>query len=145
LTSPAGMSTGDGFKIMSVGWIYLAQHTQSNYEPWYLSRHSAGLRSGRGLGIFLFTASRTTLGPTQPPIQWVPGVLYLGIKRPGREADHSPPSGAEVKECVEIHLHSPHTSSRRGAQLKHRNNFTFTSFLWMIRTTCWRSKYPYYI
>jgi hypothetical protein len=52
------------------------------------------------LGIFLFTtASRTTLGPTQP-IQWVPGTLSLGLKRPGREADHSPPSSAEVKECV---------------------------------------------
>jgi hypothetical protein len=30
--------------------------------------------------------------------QWVPGVLSLGIKRPRREADHSPPSSAEVKE-----------------------------------------------
>jgi hypothetical protein len=43
------------------------------------------------------TASRTALGPTQPPIQWVPGGLSLGVKRPGREADHSPPSTAEVK------------------------------------------------
>jgi hypothetical protein len=25
----------------------------------------------------------------------------------GREADHSPPSSAEVKELVELHLHSP--------------------------------------
>jgi hypothetical protein len=37
----------------------------------------------RGLGIFLFTtASRTALGPTQPPIQGVPGALSLGLKRP---------------------------------------------------------------
>jgi hypothetical protein len=52
----------------------------------------------------------------------------LGAKRPGREADHSPPSSAEVKECVELHLHSPNTPSWRGAQFekkKHRNNFTF--------------------
>jgi hypothetical protein len=34
-------------------------------------------------------------------------VLSLGVKRPGREADHSPPSGAEVKECVELYFHSP--------------------------------------
>jgi hypothetical protein len=53
-----------------------------------------------GLGIFLFTtASRMFLGPTQPPIQWVPGALSLVVKRPGREADHSPPSSAEVKNA----------------------------------------------
>jgi hypothetical protein len=46
-------------------------------------------------------------GPTQLPIQWVPGALSLGVKRPEREADHSPPSSAEVKECVELYLHSP--------------------------------------
>jgi hypothetical protein len=54
---------------------------------------------GGGLGIFHFTtASRTALGLTQPPIQWVLGALSLGVKRPGREADHSPQSSAEVKE-----------------------------------------------
>jgi hypothetical protein len=34
-------------------------------------------------------------GPTQPAIKWVPGALSPGVKRPGREAHHSPPS--EVK------------------------------------------------
>jgi hypothetical protein len=53
--------------------------------------------SRQGLGMFLFTtASRLALGPTQPPIQWVPGALSAGIKRPGREADHSSPSSNEV-------------------------------------------------
>jgi hypothetical protein len=86
-----------------------------------------GFESRRGLGIFLFTtASRTALGPTQLPIQWVPGALSLGVKRPGREADHSPPSTSEVKESVELYLHSPNTPSWRGARLKHRDNFTFT-------------------
>jgi hypothetical protein len=71
-----------------------------------------------GLGISLFTtAFRTALGPTQLPIQRVPGAISLGIKRPGREAGHSP-SSAEVKECVELYLHSPNTPSWRGAQLK---------------------------
>jgi hypothetical protein len=37
-------------------------------------------------------------GTTQPSIQWVPGALSLGIERLGREADHSLPSSAEVKE-----------------------------------------------
>jgi len=70
--------------------------------------------------------SKKALGPTQPPIQWVPGVLSLGVKRSGLEADHSAPSCAEVKECVELDLHSPNTPSWRGAHLKHRDNFTFT-------------------
>jgi hypothetical protein len=43
---------------------------------------------------------------------------------PGREAGHSPPSSAEVKEWVELYLHSFNTSSWRGAQFKH-NFFLF--------------------
>jgi hypothetical protein len=35
----------------------------------------------------------------------------------GREADHSRPSSAEVKEWVELYLHSPNTPSWPGAQL----------------------------
>jgi hypothetical protein len=39
-----------------------------------------------------------TLGPTQPPVQWVPGVPSPGVKaRPGRDADHSPPSSVQVE------------------------------------------------
>jgi len=36
--------------------------------------------------------------PTGTPIQWVPWPLSLGVKRQGREADHSPPSITEIKE-----------------------------------------------
>jgi hypothetical protein len=57
-----------------------------------------GFESRQRVGIFLFTtATRMTLGPTQPPIRLVPGALSLGVNRPGREADYSPPSSAEVK------------------------------------------------
>jgi hypothetical protein len=46
----------------------------------------------------------------------------------GREADHSPPSSAEVKEWVERNIHSSNTPSWRGAQLgEHEDNFTFPS------------------
>jgi hypothetical protein len=52
-----------------------------------------------GVKNFLFsTASRPALGPTQPPIQWVPGALSPGIKRQGRETDRSSPTSAEVKK-----------------------------------------------
>jgi hypothetical protein len=71
--------------------------------------------------FFIFTtASRTAQGPTQPAIQWVPGALSLGVKRPGREADHLPPSHAEVK----AYLHSRNTLSWRGAQLKKESTGT---------------------
>jgi hypothetical protein len=59
-----------------------------------------GFDSRRGLRVFVFTtAFRTALGPTQPPIQWEPGSPSLGVKLPEREADHSPPSSAEVKNA----------------------------------------------
>jgi hypothetical protein len=32
---------------------------------------------------------------------------FLGGKTAGREADHSPPSSAEIKELVELYFHSP--------------------------------------
>jgi hypothetical protein len=31
------------------------------------------------------------------PIQWVSGAFSPGVKRPGREADHSPLTSAEMK------------------------------------------------
>jgi hypothetical protein len=65
-----------------------------------------------------FAASRIALGPTHPPIPWAPGALSRGVKRPRREADHSHPSSAEVKEWVQLYLHSPDTPSWRSARLK---------------------------
>jgi hypothetical protein len=56
------------------------------------------------LGIFLFTTvSRPALGPY--PLG--NGGSFPGDKAPECEADHSSPSCVEVKECVELYLHSP--------------------------------------
>jgi hypothetical protein len=63
-----------------------------------LDDRAIGIRSPAGQRIFPLTSvSRPALGPTQLPVQWVPVVLSQGVKaRPGRDADHSPPSSAEV-------------------------------------------------
>jgi len=45
-----------------------------------------------------------------------------------KTTDHSSLSSAEAKEWVELYLHSPNKPSWRGAQFKHRENFTFTFF-----------------
>jgi hypothetical protein len=64
-----------------------------------LDDRAIGVLFSAGQRIFpVASVSRPALGPTQPPVQWVPGVLSPGVKaRPGRDADHSPPSSAEVE------------------------------------------------
>jgi hypothetical protein len=63
--------------------------------------------------MFLSTAPRPALEHTQPPIHWVLGAVFPGIKQSEREGDHSPPS-TEVKNVGAIPPFS-HTSSWRGA------------------------------
>jgi hypothetical protein len=83
---------------------------------------SVGIGTGYGLDVrefdfrqgqetFLYsTAFRPARELTQPPTQWIPGAISLEVKRPGREAGHSPPSSAEVKNGGAI-LTFPQTSS----------------------------------
>jgi len=46
--------------------------------------------------------SISTLGPTQPPVQFVPGLSRV-VRQPGRGVDHPSRSSAEVKERVELY------------------------------------------
>jgi hypothetical protein len=76
--------------------------------------------SWQGLGIFLFnTMFRPALGHTQPPIQWILGVKWLG-----HEVDHSLPSSAKVTEYVELYLQYIHISWH-GVSVKHRDNYLY--------------------
>jgi hypothetical protein len=53
---------------------------------------------GRVESILFSTASRPAVGSTQSLIQWVPAAVSLGVKRQGREADHSSPTSAQLKK-----------------------------------------------
>jgi hypothetical protein len=96
-------------KVLKLYQHLLLDHSQNS--EWLKSMQQIpvpGFDSQRGLGIYLFTTvSRTALGPAQPPIQWVPGALSLEVKRPGRGADHSPPSSAEVNNAWSYTSTSP--------------------------------------
>jgi hypothetical protein len=83
-------------------------HLNVTYTETCRSRNSAaGIATGyvlddKGVGVrvknFLFcTSSRPALELTQPLIKWVPEAFSPGVKRPGRESDHSPPASAEFK------------------------------------------------
>jgi len=87
--------------------------------------------SREGLGNLLFTtASRPALGLTPPPIQWVPGV-----KRSDREADHSLPSRAEVKN-TRLYISIPSYVFMSWCLVKHGDNFVRTFILRRRHTCC---------
>jgi len=94
-----------------------------------------GSESREGLGIFFFTtASRPALGPIKFPIQWVSWAPSLGLKRPGREADHLPPSNTKVKNAWSYTFTPQYVFTAwclikqwirvHGVIVKHRDNFT---------------------
>jgi hypothetical protein len=96
--------------------------------------------------ISLFaTASRPALGPTVG----TGGSPSLGVKRPWREADHSPPCSAEVKNAWSC-TSNPHTSLCRDGYLSTETAFlhlhseitkikiyeytvTFVPYIWALR------------
>jgi hypothetical protein len=63
-----------------------------------LHDRGVGVRVPVGLRISISSFLQTGSRATQPPIQWVQGALTQVVKRAGREADHSPPTSAEIKK-----------------------------------------------
>jgi hypothetical protein len=73
---------------------------RSRYSDWLRIWRPRGRSASPGMGqeSSLLQVVKIGSGVHQPSIQWVPGALSSGIKRQGREADHSPPTSAEVKK-----------------------------------------------
>ena len=77
-------------------------------EPRQLSRYSDSLREGR-YGDRIPVGSRSSApvqtGPRPDPASCTRRTGSLpGVRRPGRGADHPPPSSAEVKEIEELYI-----------------------------------------
>jgi hypothetical protein len=102
------------------------------------------------MDFFFVTTSKPILGPTQPPIQWVPGALTPRIKWPERESDNSPPFTVEINAWSYAFTPKYLFMEWRLVKtqgyvfmawyfVKHRNNFTctftFASRYWVLTET----------
>jgi hypothetical protein len=93
-----------GFAWVMYVRVYVCTCIKQDYCP--LDSQRAGrcgdrILFGRGFQQW----SRPVLGPTQPPVQWVPS-LFPGIKRPGHGVDHPSRFSAEVKQRAVLYLYS---------------------------------------
>jgi hypothetical protein len=75
--------------------------------------------------------SRPALGPTQPPMQWIPVV-----KRPGRGVDHPSPPRVEVKEIIQLYLYSPSVPSWPVLEWTLLTGYRVVRLLWNVLCRC---------
>jgi hypothetical protein len=67
-----------GFAVLCVFIVWSQASSVSAVSD--CGRDGRGSIPDRGRGFPLTSASRPALGPTQPPVQWVPGALSPGVK-----------------------------------------------------------------
>jgi hypothetical protein len=84
----------DVFHLRYIFYVFQSQDSAVGK----LDIRGVGVRVPAGARDFLFsTVSRPVLGPSQLPIQRAEKDLSPGVKRQRHEADHSPPTSADVK------------------------------------------------
>jgi hypothetical protein len=88
------------------GWVWQTRRRGSSVSIVTRLRTRQGFDSRQGEEFFFLFATVSRLTPmiSQPPIQWVPDAISPGIKWQKSETDHSPPSSAEGKKCMELYL-----------------------------------------
>jgi len=76
-----------------------------------------GIRDLLFFSFWFFKMPRPVRGPTQPPIQWVLWILFLGLKQQTGEVYHTSQSGAKARNvwgCIctpFLFLHGVHRDS----------------------------------
>ena len=72
----------------------------------------SGVRFAAKWRFLLLKPSRPVEPPTQPPVQWIPGIYFDGVRHPGREVEqfHIVPR-VRMGEAVPL---PPHVPQRRG-------------------------------
>jgi hypothetical protein len=99
------------------------------------NRYNNWLRAGRprdrslssyvGKNFHFSISSKTAPRPTQPHIYRVLGALSPELKRPWREADHSPLTSAKVKKTWVCTSTPPYTFMAYASLVKHRDKYLF--------------------
>jgi hypothetical protein len=91
-------------------------------------KHSKKSRKSKKQKIVVASKSKLNLVLIITFCRFHPASYQMGTRGSflgGKAADHSPPSSAEVKMSGTIPPVLPNKPLWRGAQLKHRDNFTF--------------------
>jgi hypothetical protein len=115
----------------SLRWAGIPQSVQRLAMGWTTKGSEFESRWGKN---FLFSMSpRPALGPTQPPIQWVPVAISPGVKRPGRETDY-----CRDQENVGLYIYSP--VRLHGVVLNYLSTGTILPYL--KKSPCCASVYP---
>jgi hypothetical protein len=97
--------------------VELYLHSQYAFMAWCSFKKAQGQ-------LYLLP-QRPALGPTHPPIQWVPVALSLGVKWPRLEADHQPQSSVEVSAWS--YTSTLPVRIMAWCLVNHRSYFAFTS------------------
>jgi len=117
-------------------WIYLLGVNC----PGWRSRCSDSLQSGR-------SGYRIPVGEIFPaPVQTCGTVgtrSFAGVKRKGCGVEHPPPSSAEVKEIVDLHLYSNSGSSWSVLGWTFTFTFIFTCTLFIVNNKSWSIQNKY--
>jgi hypothetical protein len=125
-------NTEQDFRRKNLNLFYPKFRYGTNYDLGQLSRYSDELRARRpgfdswpGQGFSLLDRIQTGSGAHPAPYPMgTGGAISSGVKRLCREADHSPPTSAELKN-TEIYTSTPPYAFMAWCLIKHSDDFTF--------------------